>query len=311
VTIAGQSAGAGSVHCLTASPLAKGLFQRAIAESGSSLVPNNPTPRLAEAEKLGAKFAASKGARDIAALRAMSWQDLVGGTRTGNTSNFRPIVDGWVLPDTVENIFAQGRQNDVPTLTGLTADEGSAARDYGMIPAATFEKQIALRFGDLAASFLKLYRFSGEEQAGAAEKTSAREQGRVSMYLWAANRGKTAKTRAFTYYWTHAEPGPDEQRYGAFHTSEVPYVFNTLDRSSRPWTAEDRQIAEALGAYWANFAANGDPNGKGLPSWPAFQPEATETMELGNRFGPIQIADKQKIEFFTQNFNRQVAGTKE
>ena len=305
VTIAGQSAGAGSVHTLTASPLAKGLFQRAIAESGSSVVPNNRMPRLVQAEELGAKFAESKGARDIAALRAMSWQDLVGGTRTGNTSNFRPIVDGWVLPDSVENIFAQGRQNDSPTLTGLTADEGSAAQDYGAIPAVAFEKQIAQRFGDLAASFLKLYPFAGDEQAGAAEKTSAREQGRVSMYLWALNRAKTAKTKAFTYYWNHAEPGPDEKRYGAFHTSEVPYVFNTLNKSSRPWTAEDHQIAETLGAYWANFAASGDPNGKGLATWPAVEGEPAQTMELGNKFGPMPIADKSKIELFTQFFKKQ------
>jgi para-nitrobenzyl esterase len=305
VTIAGQSAGAGSVHALTASPLAKGLFKRAIAESGSSVVPNGRMLHLAQAEEAGAKFAASKGASDIAALRAMSWQELVGGTRTGNASNFRPIVDGWVLPDTVENIFAQGRQNDVPTLTGLTADEGSAAPDYGTIPAAAFEKQIGQRFGDLASSFLRLYSFSGDEQAGAAEKTSAREQGRVSMYLWAVNRAKTAKTKAFTYYWTHAEPGPDEKRYGAFHTSEVPYLFNTLDKSSRPWTAEDHKIAETLGSYWANFAANGDPNGKGLASWPAFQAEHAQTMELGNRFGAIPIADQPKIDFFTQYFSRQ------
>jgi carboxylesterase type B len=189
----------------------------------------------------------------------------------------------------------------------VTADEGSAAPDYGMVPAATFEKHIGQRFGDLAASFLKLYPFSGDEQAGAAEKTSAREQGRVSLYLWAVDRAKTAKTKAFTYYWTHAEPGPDEKRYGAFHTSEVPYVFNTLDKSSRPWTAEDHKIAETLGAYWANFAANGDPIRDRLPSWAAVQAEPPQTMELGNRFGPIQIADKQKIEFFTQYFNRQAA----
>ncbi len=307
VTIAGQSAGAGSVHALTASPLAKGLFQRAIAESGSSVVANNQSLRLAQAEEIGTKFAASKGARDIAALRAMSWQDLVGGTRTGNTSNFRPIVDGWVLPDTVENIFAQGRQNDVPTLTGLTADEGSAARDYGTIPADTFESQIRQRFGDLAASFLKLYPFSGDAQAGETEKALAREQGRVSMYLWAVNRAKTAKTKAFTYYWNHAEPGPDEKRYGAFHTSEVPYVFNTLDKSSRPWTTNDHKIAETLGFYWQNFAANGDPNGKGLTAWPAFQAEHAQTMELGNKFGEIPVADKEKVELFTRYFARQAA----
>ena len=307
VTIAGQSAGANSVHNLTASPLAKRLFHRAIAESGSGVVANNRTLTLAEAEKAGVQFSESKGARSLAELRAMSWQDLVGGTRSGNASNFRTVVDGWVLPETVESVFARGKQNDVPTLTGLTADEGSSAPDYGMIPADAFVKQVRQRFGDLADAILKLYPFSSDEQAGMAEKMSAREQGRVSMYLWAASRAKTAKTKAFTYYWTHAEPGPDEKRYGAFHTSEVPYVFNTLSKSSRPWTAADRKIAETLGAYWANFAATGDPNGKGLPLWPAFTVTVPQTMELGEKFGTHSVADTAKIDLFTQYFSRSAA----
>jgi len=303
VTIAGQSAGANSVHNLTASPLAKGLFQRAIAESGSSVVANNRMSTLAQAEELGTKFAASKGARDIAALRAISWQELVGGTRTGNSSNFRPVVDGWVLPDTVENIFTQGRQNDVPTLTGMTADEGSAAQDYGTIPTATFQKQVEQRFGEFSDGFLKLYPFTTDQQAGEVEKTSAREQGMISMHLWASRRALTGKTRAFTYYWTHAEPGPDQQRYGAFHTSEVPYVFDTLHQSKRPWTDADHKLASLLSSYWANFAAAGDPNGPGLPEWPAFNEKLAQTMELGDHSRARPIASKGAIEFFTRYFS--------
>ena len=89
------------------------------------------------------------------------------------------------------------------------------------------------------------------------------------MFMWAEHREKTAKNKAFTYYWTHAEPGPDSARYGAFHTSEVPYVFNTLNQSNRPWTDQDRKLADTLGAYWVNFMKTGDPNGKGLPQWAA------------------------------------------
>jgi len=138
VTIAGQSAGANSVHNLVASPLAKGLFHRAIAESGSGVISNNRVVTMAEAESAGLKYAESKGSKSIAALRAISWQDLVNGTRTGNSSNFRPLVDGWVLPETVESRMLHGQQNDVPTLTGLNADEGSSNPDYGMIPAGEF-----------------------------------------------------------------------------------------------------------------------------------------------------------------------------
>jgi carboxylesterase type B len=200
----------------------------------------------------------------------------------------------------VENIFAQGKQNDVPTLTGLNADEASSGAEYGTIPAEQFQKQVRQRFADSADTFLKLYPFSNNEQASLVEKVSAREQGRASMYLWAVNRAKTGKTKLFTYYWTHPEPGPDEKRYGAFHTSEVPYVFNNLSKSNRPWTDTDRKIAETLSAYWANFAATGDPNGKGLPAWPAFSEKVAQTMEIGDRFGTRPVADKAKIDFFAQ-----------
>src|SRR5579883_430957 len=303
VTIAGQSAGASSVHNLVASPLAKGLFHRAIAESGSGVTSNNRTVTLEEAERAGLKFAESRGAKSIAALRAISWQDLVSGTRTGNASSFRPIVDGWVLPESPESRIAHGLQNDVPTLTGLNADEGSSAADYGMVPAADFTQQVRKRSGELADDFLNLYPFGSDQEAGAMEKTSAREQGLVSMYLWAAHRSRTAKTKVFTYYWTHAEPGPDQQRYAAFHTSEVPYVFDTLHESKRPWTDGDHKLAELLGSYWFNFAASGDPNGAGLPPWPAFTDKQAQTMELGDHAGPRPIASKEKMAFFSRYFS--------
>ena len=303
VTIAGQSAGANSVHNLVASPLAKGLFHRAIAESGSGVISNNRVVTIAEAESAGLKYAESKGSKSIAALRAISWQDLVSGTRTGNSSNFRPLVDGWVLPETVESRMLHGQQNDVPTLTGLNADEGSSSPDYGMIPAGEFTQQIRKRFGEMADAFLKLYPFSTDQQAGEMEKTSARQQGLISMYLWAAGRARTGKTKAFTYYWTHAEPGPDQQRYAAFHTSEVPYVFDTLQKSKRPWTDEDRKLANLLSSYWINFAAAGDPNGRGLPEWPAFNEKLAQTMELGDHSGARPIASKPAIDFFTHYFS--------
>jgi para-nitrobenzyl esterase len=118
------------------------------------------------------------------------------------------------------------------------------------------------------------------------------------MLLWAEHREKTAKNKAFTYYWTHPEPGPDSQRYGAFHTSEVPYVFNTLTESKRPWTEQDRKIADTLGAYWVNFMKTGDPNRQGLPQWPATTSKSAITMELGDKLKPRAIAEKAKLEFW-------------
>lgn len=297
VTIGGQSAGASSVHNLLTSPLARGLFHRAIAESGSGVVPNSRMATLKVAEEQGVKFAELKGVHSIRELRAMKWEDIVAQTQTSPVSGFRPVVEGYVTPAPWAEIYAAGKQNDVPTLTGLTADEASSQPDYGAVPADKWEAQMRQRFGDLAGAFFKLY-------SAMVQKDVSRDQGLVSMYLWAVNRAKTAKTPAFTYFWTHAEPGPDRERFGAFHTSEVPYVFNTLVKSDRGWTADDRKIAQTLQSYWVNFMATGNPNGQGLAPWPAFSEKAADTMEVGDRFQARPVADKAKMEFFSQYLAR-------
>src|SRR5579862_5142284 len=102
----------------------------------------------------------------------------------------------------------------------------------------------------------------------------------------AKQRARTAKTKVYEYLWDHALPGPDADRFGAFHTSEVPYVMNTLYMSDRPFTDADRKIADVMSAYWANFAATGDPNSKGLPQWKAIG-DTKELMEVGDKTGPI------------------------
>jgi len=159
----------------------------------------------------------------------------------------------------VESRIAHGQQNDVPTLTGLNADEGSSNPDYGMVPASEFTQQARKRFGELAEGFLKLYRFSNDRQAGEIEKTSAREQGLIPMDLWAARRARTSKAKPFTYYWIHAEPGPDQQRYGAFHTPEVPYVFDTLHQSKRPLDRCGSQTGRFAGLVLDQFCCSGRP----------------------------------------------------
>jgi para-nitrobenzyl esterase len=292
VTVAGQSAGASAVHSLTASPLAKGLFHRAIADSGGG---GGGARTMADQEADGVKFATAKKANGIAELRAMPWQDVVvsvPGLR------FAPVPDGYALPAAVRETFAAGRQNDVPTLTGINADEGGAVPH----PATTlesFQRDARQRYGASADEFLKLYPAANDEEARRAQNDSARDRARTTLYLWAMDRGKTAKTNAFTYFWTHTLPGPDADQYGAFHTSEVPYVLNTLSMSSRPFTPKDHQIAATLSSYWANFAAAGDPNAKGLAAWPAVAKDAPQTMEVGDDFRPMPIAGTPaRIEFF-------------
>jgi len=308
VTIAGQSAGAGAVHNLTASPLAKGLFQRAIAESGSGVGGRGQRP-LAEQEQDGLRFAQAKGAHSLADLRAMSWQALVApiagaapNPATGATElwRFGVVVDGYTLPTPVTEVFAAGKQNDVPTLTGCNADEGGAVPHPDVKP-EDFQKQARQRYGDLAEAFLKLYPATSGDVAGLARNASARDQARVSMYLWALNRAKTAKTKAYTYFWNHPLPGPDVDQYGAFHTSEVPYVLNSLSKCDRPFREVDRKIADMMSSYWANFATTGNPNGKGLTPWPDVGTNAAVTMQLGDETGVIPVATSEaRLKFFEE-----------
>jgi carboxylesterase type B len=302
VTIAGQSAGGQGVHNLTASPLAKGTFQRAIIESAGGA--SRP---LAESEADGVRFAQAKNAATVADLRAKTGEELVApitpppapaGAAGGRGGlRFGVVVDGYALPAQVSEIFAQGRQNDVPTLTGSNADE-SGASPQPTITAEDFQRQAQTRFGEGADEFLKLYPASTDAAAGTAQNQSARDIARTTLYLWAIDRAKTARTKVFTYFWNHPLPGPDAARYGAFHTSEVPYVMNTLDRSDRPFTEADRKAADLVSSYWVNFATTGDPNGKGLPAWPAADGQAWMTMELSDRPHAIPVADSPEKQAF-------------
>jgi para-nitrobenzyl esterase len=300
VTVAGQSAGASNTHSLTASPLARGLFHRAIAESGSGVGGGRGPRTLADAEKDGVRFAEAKGAHSLAELRAMPWKEV-----TAPVSGFRfgPVVDGYFMPASIDEIFAQGKQNDVPTLTGCNADEGGAV-PYPAVTPAGFEEQSRRRFGADAQAFLELYPAPSDAEAGAAQNESARDQERVSMYLWAVRRAKTSKTNAYTYFWNHALPGPDVEKYGAFHSSEVPYALHSLNRSDRPFTEADRKIEAEVSSYWVNFATGGDPNGKGLAHWPSVREKPETTMNLGDRMEPIPVAGSAaRLQFFERYFS--------
>jgi len=306
VTIGGQSAGGMSVQALTTSPLAKGLFAGAIVESGGSSIGSGGitlrSRTLAEAEKDGEKFAEAKGAKSLADLRAMSWEKLTQQAGLGGM-RFAPIVDGYLQPLPVRETIQKGLQNDVPTLTGANLGELGGLGPSTPVTAESFRAQAQKRYGDLADEFLKLYPAGDDEQARVSQAASARDQALVSMYLWAEERAKTAKTPAYLYLWDHALPGPDAARFGAFHTSEVPYVMNTLVMSDRPFTEADHKIADMMSSYWVNFVKSGDPDGEGLPKW---QPAAAkhEIMEVGDKTGPIAAADAERFAFFEKVLSR-------
>jgi para-nitrobenzyl esterase len=287
ITVAGQSAGAAGVRNLIVSPLAAGRFQRAIAESGVSV--GGAVRTLADAESDGVRFARAKNAASIAELRAMPADAIAQPPVGGAPIRWGTIVDNYALLTSEMDAFATGRFNDVPVLTGTNRDEGGAVPQPSAT-AETFRKQAQQRYGDRAADFLALYPAASDEDARTAQNASARDISRVTTAAWIAARARTAKTPAFTYFWDHTLPGPDAAQYGAFHTSEVPYVMNTLALSDRPFTADDRRIADTISSYWANFAATGDPNGKGLPRWPSTTEQPDTTMNVGDTFAPIPLA---------------------
>jgi para-nitrobenzyl esterase len=300
ITIMGQSAGAASVHYLTASPLAKGLFIRAIAMSGLDAF-YGPGENLTSAEQNGVKFAQAKSVASLAELRKLSANDLLAATT--NEFRFSPIVDGWYLPKSVEKIFAAGEQSDVTTITGLVADEGSFNNDYGKLPVEDFRRQVKEQAGNLADEILKLYPSATEEECSESQKMISREMSMVSMHIWAAKRAMTSKTDVYTYIFTHQQPGETKERYLAFHSSDLPYVFDNLKYSPRPWTDEDKKIAEIMSGYWVNFIKTGNPNGNGLHEWTTLNEMKNETMELGDKKGIRPIVSREKFEILKKLLN--------
>jgi para-nitrobenzyl esterase len=266
VTIGGQSAGAGSVHHLLVSPEARGLFHRAIAQSGPWRRSAN-SPTLTQAEAEGQKFSRAIGAGSLGELRALSAAELLARYLKNNTPT-RPIVDGWIVPDQVTAVHERGEQIDVPLLTGWTADEGSFMSGYGVATAADIAAQAERHFGARAAEALALYPMTSDADAGEVAKQFARDTTRADLLGWTNLRARTGRAKDWGYSFDRAIPWPQHPEYQAFHSGDLPYTFNNLRQLDRPWTEIDRRLADLVSTYWVNFIERGDPNGPGLPPWP-------------------------------------------
>lgn len=280
VTLFGQSAGAASVCDIMASPLAKGLFVRAIGESMGCF---GGMPKLADAEQAGTKFSAAASASSIADLRAKPAEELL---KMKGALGFRPVVDGYVWPKDTAAIFHDGEQNRVPVIVGSNSDEGTV---LGMPPesAADFVAMARRQYKDQADAFLKLFPANTNAEALHSFYALQRDMMAFQERMWARDVVRSGQP-AYRYYFSHVAAIPDgtysEQSrnpLGAFHTAEIVYVFRNLD--TRPWdfTDADRKISRIMSAYWVNFAKKSNPNGAGLPKWPV----ATTTNDVLLEFG--------------------------
>jgi para-nitrobenzyl esterase len=303
VTISGESGGSMSVCALMASPLARGLFARAIGESGAMFpAPGRPHASLVKAEQSGLAFAHKVGAASLTQLRELPAEAILAGSPG---IGFRPIVDGYVLPRPPAEIFAAGEQNDAPLLAGWNKDEGF---NFTLLPAGAantpYLEQVHALFGARSDAALAFY------PAGAdVEKASARALGGDitiihGTWAWIEAQKKTGRSAIYRFRfdkipltpegWFGATPSAEA---GAFHAGEILYVFDNLD--AFPWliTEDDRKIARSTSSYWANFVKTGDPNGEGLPAWPSYRDEGAPFMAIDSPLSVRRETDRARHEF--------------
>jgi para-nitrobenzyl esterase len=300
VTIAGQSAGAMAVSALMSSPRARGLFQRAIAQSGGIFEPLQLAPGylLENAQRDGENYMASLGATSLPAMRRLPAQALIG---AGVDAVSHPVIEPELLPMTPYEAYVQGRHSDVPLLLGSNSEEASALVDVRRVRSASFSADLARSFGALPQQLVEAYPHATDEQARQARLDFERDlRFGWDMWAWARLHAQAATTPVFYYTFARRPPFPAGSVYahwGAGHYVELWYMFDHLQQA--PWrsSAADRRLAHAMSTYWTNFAKEGDPNGKGLRTWPAFNAAEGQVLYLdsGPRVGPVAGLDKLRI----------------
>ena len=305
VTIAGESAGSISVSAQMASPLSKDLIHGAIGESGSMMM-GTPTMSLAEGERSGVKLADSLGASSLAALRAISTARLYEAMNTP-LGRLPLLVDGYFLPEPPAAIFAAGKQAHVPLLVGWNSEEMSGRTLFGKDEQTpeNYEKKVRQLYGEHAGEVLRLYPAAGQEQM--VESSTALASDRFlgySTWKWFDLHRKTSGQPVYRYFYARARPpmnasmgdavpglaggvikGPQAKASavpparGAVHSAEIEYALGNLATNKvYAWTPDDYKISKLMQAYFANFIKTGDPNGSGLPPWPAVHAS-----------GPVQV----------------------
>jgi para-nitrobenzyl esterase len=318
VTIAGESAGAIMVGALVGSPQAKGLFGRAILESGGWMGLQMARMTTTEqAQGNGAKALEAAGVKSIAELRAKPFAEL-----PNLQVQAGMVIDGYIFPEDLSITFANGKQNDVDMLAGSNKDEntffgggrgggrgGAAAGGAAPAPGAAMEAYISrakTQYGDLADTFLKLYPVTSDADVPLMTAQAQNDEINWNMRHSAALQAKKGK-KGYAYFFTrvplrNGQPQPN----GASHTAEISYVFNhAYSNGPLEWNDVDKKLGDQMSSYWVNFISKGDPNGPGLPAWPQYKDMSKDkVIVLGDTVQVEATVPAEKLAFFNARWAR-------
>ena len=309
VVISGQSAGAGIVSSLQASPMAKGLFRAVVAMSGGTWGQGGKYPLLAEAEKTGLQLqkalnvSSLEEMRQVPADRILALQEeFQVGARGGPVRVGGGNLDGYFFSEQPAQLFPNRQFNDVTVVAGFTHDETTNA----LRTARNLEEYKAVArqlFGDASETFLKLYPASTDAEARKMGGIAARESGvQRGQRLWAIQQTKYGKAPAYIFMFSRVHPyipgvkiaDQDTATIGAYHTADVPYWFGTLDalnliRPTRNWSAYDRDLSAKMEDCLIALAKTGSPMTPSV-EWPAWRPDAEKLMEFGDSIKVLPMA---------------------
>jgi para-nitrobenzyl esterase len=303
VTIAGESAGGGSVHVMMTSPLATGLFSRSIVQSGGGRSMLSATglregrSGQPSAEQIGVAFARSKGITGdgpeaLKQLRALPPETIVDGLSmatmfTARSTCSGPMIDGTIVVDEAQTLYRAGKYQHVPMMVGANS------ADMGMSRATTVE-QIFSPFGEKQKAAEEAYDASNSKDLRDLATTVASDAMMAEPARFVAQTLSSQGVPAWEFRFSYVAESMRKEWPGAPHATDVPFVFDTARAHyGTPLTEADEKVAQEMNSYWANFVKTGNPNGVGLPDWPAYQSTSDMLMDFTNN-GPVAEPDPWK-----------------